>query len=406
MNERQSQRTLLAVVFSNLVLLVGVFVFGWNPYLVLLLYWFEAGLAVAREAIQSMFAALPPSEAYRPTGTRAPFPLAPLADVRGGVRLTRWLPEVYPRNVPYVLLTLLPLVAFWPLGGLLLTGVIPPFVESFSAPSTLLVGALAVVFGQTVRLVEWLRSEAYDSVAPTGGGSKKYLTVVFVFAFVAPAVVGGIETAGVGQVGLGLLVVGTKILYDTVELRYPAFVRTTVFTGETVGDESAVELPDGEPNAVFKPDRRAEFASAVFTGLLFSVLGPTLFVALLAGFAGVVVGGGLVGGPYGPVVGAMIGVAVVTGSRVLVALVVGWIVGAHLTYRVYADAVVAYNTLTGEAQWSVPRSEISELSTGGGLLATVIPEWYSTLRIETYDGESHKVAYFKNVDPIVTLLEP
>jgi hypothetical protein len=179
-----------------------------------------------------------------------------------------------------------------------------------------------------------------------------------------------------------------------------------VFTGETVGDESAVELPDGEPNAVFKPDRRAEFASAVFTGLLFSVLGPTLFVALLAGFAGVVVGGGLVGGPYGPVVGAMIGVAVVTGSRVLVALVVGWIVGAHLTYRVYADAVVAYNTLTGEAQWSVPRSEISELSTGGGLLATVIPEWYSTLRIETYDGESHKVAYFKNVDPIVTLLEP
>ncbi|WP_396613338.1 DUF6498-containing protein (plasmid) [Haloferax sp. S1W] len=405
MTDHKYRRTLAATVLSNLVLLAGVFAFGWDPRLVLLLYWFEAGLAVAREATQSLFAALPPSEAYKPTGTRAPFPLKPLADVHGGVRLVRWLPAIYPRNIPYILLTLFPLVAFWPLGGLLLTGVLGPFVETFVPPATLALGALAVLVSQVFQLTDWLNSGEYETVAATGGGSKKYLILVFVLAFVAPFVVGSIEAAGVAQTGLGLVVVGSKSVYDYVELRHPGFIRSTVFTDETVGEESTVEVPDGEPIAVFSTDRRAEFVSSVFSGVLFSFFGPTLFVVLLGGLAGLLVGGGLFGTPTGPAIGAAIGVTGVVVSRVLAEFVVGWVVGAHLVYRVYPDAVVAYNTLTDEAQWLVPREEISDVSISNGPLATVLPEWYSALRIEKYGGESRKLAYFADVDSVAKLLE-
>ncbi|TKX54247.1 multidrug ABC transporter ATPase, partial [Halorubrum sp. SS7] len=112
------------------VLVAGVLRFEWDPQLLLFVYWVEAGIAAGRGVLQSLFAELPPSEAYRPCGTRMPFPLAALADVRGGVRLASWLPPVYPRNVPYVVLAVIPIAAFWPLAGLLLTGAVAPVVTT------------------------------------------------------------------------------------------------------------------------------------------------------------------------------------------------------------------------------------------------------------------------------------
>ncbi|WP_132060010.1 DUF6498-containing protein [Halorussus amylolyticus] len=402
---REYGRRLTAVVLSNSVLAAGVFVFGWDPHLLLLLYWVEAGVAVGREAIQSLFSALPPSEAYKPTGTRVPFPLESLSDVRGRICLVGWLPAIYPRNVPYILLTLLPLVTFWPLGGLLLTGIIAPFSGSFALPTTLTLGVFAVIFNQASHLVSWLWSGEYESAAATGSGSRKYLILVFLLAVVAPFVVRSAEDAGIGRVVLGLVVVGTKIGYDLLELRYPGFVESTVFTDKTVGEEQPIKLPDTEPIRVFDNDYRGTFVAAVVSGVLISFFGPTLFVVLLGGLVGALVGGSAFGTSYGLVVGGALGVAAVVTCRVIVEITVGWIVSAHLVYRIHSDTVVAYNTLTDAAQWSVPRSRISEVSVSPGLFSTIFPDWYSTLKIETHEGGSYKMGYFEDVESAAGLLK-
>ncbi|RYJ13334.1 multidrug ABC transporter ATPase [Halogeometricum borinquense] len=399
------RRTLFVMVLSNLVLLAGVFVFDWNPHLLLLLYWFEVGVVVIRAAIQSLFAELPPSEGYKPTGSRAPFPLKLLAEVRGGFHPVRWLPPVYPRNIPYILPTLIPLAAFWPFGGLMLTGVISPVVETFVPPASAAVAVFAILVSQLFELADWLRSHKYETVAATGGISRTALVLLFALAFVAPFIVGIAEAAGVARVGLGLVLVGSKAAYDFLEIRNPGFVHTTMFIDETVGETSTVDVPDGEPIAEFHTDRRAGVAVSVFGGVLISIFGPTLLLVLLGGLVGMLIGGSLFGTPHGPVIGAAVGGAVVVASRVLAQLVVGWIEGAHLVYRVYPDAVVAHNALTNEAQWSVPRADISGVSISDGVLSSILPGWFGSVRLDRYRGESRKIAYLSDADAVVRLLD-
>ncbi|WP_435066739.1 DUF6498-containing protein [Haloplanus sp. C73] len=387
------------------VLAAGVVRFEWGPHLLLFVYWVEAGVAATRGAVQSLFAARPPSAAYRPTATRVPFPLEALADVRGGIRLSNCLPPVYPRNVPYVLLSVLPLAAFWPLGGLLLTGAVAPFAEAFAPPATLALAVLVVVVDQASRFVDWLRSGAYESTAATGGNSRKYLMLVFVLAVVAPLAVNGAEAAGVGRIGLGLAAVGARAGYALVEHRYPGWVESTVFSDETVGEEQSVETPDGEPVESFRSDRRGTLAAAAISGVLASVLGLMLFPVLFGGLAGSLVGGEVLGAPYGRVVGAAAGAAAVVGCRVLVEFVVGWVVSAHVVYRIYPDAVVAHNELTGVAQWSVRRDEIATVTASSDLFTAVLPEWYDTLKLSTVAGETHRLGYFEDVDSAMRLLD-
>ncbi|WP_148286704.1 DUF6498-containing protein [Halarchaeum acidiphilum] len=387
------------------VLAAGVLRFEWGPQLLLFVYWVEAGVAAGRGALQSLFAELPPSEAYRPRGTRMPFPLESLADVRGGVRPGSWLPPVYPRNGPYVLLALIPIAAFWPLAGLLLTGAVEPFVGEFAPPETLALAVLAVVVDQTARFLSWLRSGGYESTAATSGSTRTYLAPVFVLAVVAPLAIDGAEAAGVGRAGLGLAVVAARVGFDLVELHHPGWIESTVFSGETVGDERPVQTPDGEPVASFESDRRGTVAAAVVSGVLASVLGLMLFPVLLGGLVGLLVGGEMLGAPYGRVVGAAAGVAAVVGCRVLVELVVGWVVGAHVVYHVYPDAVVAHNELTDAAQWSVRRDEIAEVTASSDLFAAVLPEWYDTLKLSSAGGETHRLGYFGDVESAARLLD-
>jgi hypothetical protein len=399
----ESRRTLYAAVFSNLVLLVGLSVFDWDPRLLLVLYWFEAGVVVLREALQGLFAELPPSEEYRPL--RAPLPLSSLTEVRGGFRPTRWLPPVYPRNIPYALAGLIPWAAFWPLGGLVLSGLVVSWFAPSLPPASAAVAALAVLLRQSFETADWLRTGEYEAVAATGGVSRTYLSLLFVLAFVAPFVVGLATATGFPRVALGFVLVASKVTYDALELRTPGFVQSTVFDAETVGDESTVEEPDGEPTSEFRTDRRAVVVVAVCVGALFSVFSVTIFLVMLSGLAGMLVGGALWGTPHGPVVGAIAGVTTMVAVRAGVQVVAGWILGAYTVYQVYPDAVVEYNELTGEPQWVVLRGDISEFTVADGRLRSLLPEWFGIARLKSYSGDDRLVGYVSEPEAIAGALD-
>ncbi|QPV64998.1 multidrug ABC transporter ATPase [Halosimplex litoreum] len=385
------------------MLLVGLFVFDWNPRLLLLLYWFEAGVVVLREALQGLFAELPPSDEYRPL--RAPVPLASLADVRGGFRPTRWLPPVYPRNVPYVLTGLIPWAAFWPLGGLVLSGLVVSWLDPVVAPASTAVAALAILLKQSFETADWLRTGEYEAVAATGGVSRTYLSLLFVLAFVAPFVVGLATATGFPRIALGLVLVASKVAYDALELRNPGFVHSTVFDAETVGEDSPVDAPDGEPIAEFRTDRRAVVVVAALFGVLVSVFSVTLFLVLLGGLAGMLVGGAVWGPPRGPAVGALAGVAVVVALRSAVQVVAGWVMGAYTVYRVYPDAVVEYNELTDEPQWAVARGNISEFTVADGRLRSLLPEWFGIARLKSYSGDDRLVGHVSDPEAIAEAID-
>ncbi|MFC4247641.1 DUF6498-containing protein [Natribaculum luteum] len=346
----ERRRDQFTAVLSNLVLFVGVFVFRWDPHLILFFYWFEAGIVVIREVIQSLFAELPPSEEYCPSGSKATFPLKELADVRGGLQLTRLLPPIYPRNVPYALMTVIQLIAFWPFGGLVLTGIATSFVEPLVLPSSAALGILAIVGHQLIQLVSWFRSSNYKTVAATGGISKTYLALLFLLAFIAPVIIGAVQTVGVAQVGLSLILIGSKVVYDILEFRKPRFVQSTMFIDETVGEEPTVKIPDGKTVAEFHTDWRAALIVSLFRGILFSFVMPTVLFVLVGGLIGGIVSGTLSG--------AIAGAATIIAIRTFFQIFVGWITIRPIVYRVYPDAVVVYNRLTGEAQEIISREEI------------------------------------------------
>lgn len=391
-----SRRGRLAVVASSLLLAAGVFVLGWDVRVLLLCYWLEAAFVVARDAIQSLFAARPPADAYRPTDTRAPFPLPALAAVRGGIELPG-LPPLYPRNVPHVLLTLLAFCTLWPLAGLGASGVVGPAPPL--SVDALAVAAVAFTIGQALRLVEWVRTREFETTAATGGLTRRYLVLLVVLAFAVPPVLAAAEASGVPDLVLGACLVGARVTYGLAEARRPGFVRSLVYADETVGDEDSLEPPDADPIATHPTDRWGTTVTAALHGALVSVLGPTAFLVLLAGLVGMTVGGA---GFSRPALGAVAGALCIVASRSLVAVLIeARVAEAPLVYRVHADALVAHNGLTDAAQWVTPRATITDATVS----RTRLVPGADTVHVECVDGTSRTLRHVSNAEALAARLD-
>ncbi|MBP1954271.1 hypothetical protein J2752_001152 [Halarchaeum rubridurum] len=394
-----SRRGRLTVAVSSLLLAAGVFVLDWDVRVLLLCYWLEAGFVVARDAVQSLFAARPPADAYRPSDTRAPFPLSALAAVRGGIEVAG-LPPLYPRNVPHVLLTLLAFCALWPLAGLAVSGALGPAPYASFPPGAFAAAAATFGVGQAIRLVEWGRTHEFETAAATGGLTRRYLVFLVALAFAVPPVFAAAEASGVPDLVLGTCLVATRATYGLAEARHPGFVRSLVYTDETVGDADPVETPDTDPVATHRTDPWGTTATAVLHGALVSVLGPTAFLVLLAGLVGMTVGGA---GFSRPALGAVAGALCIVASRSLVAVLIeARVAEAPLVYRVHADALVAHNGLTDAAQWVTPRATITDATVS----RTRLVPGADTVRVECADGTSRTLRHVSNAEALAARLAP
>jgi hypothetical protein len=265
MKSRQngSPATFLVTVVTNLVPLVGVVSFGWSPETLAVVYAVELLVAVPFAGVKALFAAQPPDydELRRPkedtqlkSGKREDVSVGPsdLNRRRGSVTLVDWLPAVYPRNVSFATkwfgtLVTLTAVFFAVLGQSI------DVVATLSEP-TVGVSATSLIVSQVaVTQRQYFRGGHYETATPGGvfeAATGKALVAAAVFTV----------ASGVGPTGALAVFVAVKLF---AEWRAYRGERLTGADREP-GELPPVSVPETEPTAVVRPDRRTVRAAALW----------------------------------------------------------------------------------------------------------------------------------------------
>ena len=362
----------VSVAASNLVAVIGVTLLGWPAGALLVVYWVEAGVGVARGAVQALFARREPVEAV--SGSMPP---ESWSDVRGGVALGR-LPTAYPRNVPVALSAVMVLFLFWPIAG----AVVLLTVESVLPVGSVLLAVGGVFLGQTLAGVAFFREEQYRNLSVRAAMGRRHPAAV-----AALALGGGLTLLTVGTVPT-VLVVGVAVTKTVVELAagltgrgdgaFDAWDDESAGASTTAsrGVESSNVASAEKPTATFRTDRRSLLFRTAGAAPIFLLLPPYLLATLCASMAG------LLGGTQT----GLVALAVVLVATVACRLVVRDVARGHREYRVYPDRIVAYDRLLDTPQWSLQRTVATTASVKSSRLDRVRPGG-PTVVVTTGDDE-------------------
>lgn len=363
--EYGSSAGLLRLLAINLVPVIGVVVFDWTLSVVVVFYWLEAGIALLFDAFEGLFAEKPlASELYL-------LPFHELRSKRGGVRLISWLPPIHPRNLPFVLVVLQGIVIVWPAAGV---GLYVLGADVFTTGNgnmvlSVLAAGLMTVFVRAMELAEYLREDRYaresaQSVIDPG-------RVIGLIAVVFLGMLLWSTTAALDGSALVLVLaalIGTRVTFElagviagSIDGEHSRIAALREWFGtDNIGTESEIEVPDGTPIARFRPDRNAVRVRGLVRGVGKSV-NPEIPVLLLG--LGLLVGWLLWGIP-----GAIAISSVIVSLFALVTVVVEELLYGYLEYRVYEDAVVAYDRLLDEPQWRISTDEITDSKSRSSLI--------------------------------------
>ena len=332
---------------ANLLPLVGVLRFGWDPTTLLVVYALELVISLPLAGVAALFAERPP----RPNreGSTVIDVSDELSERRGSVQLTTWVPPVYPRNLPFaaavgyatVLFGIVLLIAF---------SNVSTVATALGRPDVIGSIAALVVGGAVETWRERVRGDRRDAspYAVIETPARQALFVVFVLLIVA-----GFDGVGPAGVLVGLVV--GKLLVEWSGYRAGRSDEGR-FTGwlsgpETVDpDPDPLPIPDGDPAVRVPTDDRA----VLYTGV-FDVVGRLApFVLLPFAFLWFAVLSVLGDAPL---------VATIGSGLAVVGLLIGYLAlhtttfylrYAPLEYRRYGDRLVAYDTLVDEPQWASP----------------------------------------------------
>lgn len=336
------------ILLANLVPLVGVARFGWDPGTLVVVYGLELLFTFPFAGVKALFARRSPRTDH--DGSNVISVSSDLTETRGSIDLVPWLPPLYPRNLPFAAAVVNGAVWFLIAFGVVASTVVA--VGDVLTRPAVLASVLALVVGQSVETWrEYLRggyrtASAY-SVAETPVRQAFFLVVVLM---ITP----GIAHFGVEGV-FGAIVVG-KLLVE-----WSAYRAGTDGTGRLADWLAGPEPTDADPDSVAAPgatpddriptDRRAVLYTAVF-----DVVGreaPFLVVPyLVVWFLALAVLGDEASLASAVGVGVVVAVAFLGTLATRVLLV--YLQYGHLEYRRYGDRIVVYDTLLAAPQWSAP----------------------------------------------------
>jgi hypothetical protein len=369
----------MRAVLTNVVPVLGVAVLGWSAGALLVVYWVEAGVALARGIIQGPFARRDPEDmtAGQQTIRDSYIPLSSWENKRGGVSIGP-LPPVYPRNMSTVSSSATVALIFWPIAG----GLIVATVGTEFPIGTVLLAVVGVVAGHAVGLINYFRNDRYLEKTVGSAMSRRYTIGIFVLGVGGMLVLSRASPPSV----LFLVVAVGKLLADLAIAVAEASNDPLTRWDEESLDE---QVPEEEPTAVFEPNRRDLLLRAAGIAPFFIMIPPYMFAGLAAIVAGLI--GGLV-----------VGVAVFAVGVVVVVLSMMMrtdVERGHLAYQVYPDRIVAHDGLLDAPQWSVNRNKIEEVTTEPSRLDRFRPG-SRTVVVSTY-GDDRRLRALRRPDAFI-----
>ncbi|WP_225333897.1 DUF6498-containing protein [Halomicrobium urmianum] len=398
---RQRPLPRAALIASNAVPLVGAAALDWSPAALVGLSVVEAWAVLFWTGAKVPFARKRQSHVVEESEYTGLF--EPLRAKRGAVDLPG-LPPLYVRNLPTVpgLFFLGALEAGVSLVAFALTDptVTPAVAE------VLLAGALGVFLARGGEFWwDYVRGGRYREGSPGELAAGPFSHLVGFAALIAAVQLLSLATDGAGvstAAALALIVIG-KIAYDLYGFwRDHAHDGEPLLAGHVAASETAVEpepvpVPDGDPEERLRPRRRAIAIEGLATGVRYLATGgggrlPFFLTPLVAL-------GAVVGGAVG--IGAVLVVAAFAVVRASVyALRFG-----PLEYRLYPDAVVAYDRWLDAPQAAVRYDAVREAAASPAVAGRVVDA--ATVELTAPDwaaGEATTVVGIADPDPVLDRL--
>lgn len=336
------------ILFANLLPLIGVLAFGWNPATLVVIYALELLFTFPLAGVKALFAQRPP-QTNRDDDTSVISVSNELIEKRGSVELVPWLPPVYPRNLPFATAVVGAAVWFVIIVGVVFSNLFD--VAAILTRPEVLVSAFGLVLGQSVETWREYRRGNYETASPytvIETPARQTFFLAFVL-FTTP----GITVVGV-EIVLGIVVLAKLLIewsaYRATQGGGGRLAKWLAGPQPSEGEREHVRIPDGESDDRIPTDSRA----VLYTGT-FDVLGRLApFYAMLFIFVWFLLLI-LLGGEEPSAVMTL-------GSGIVVfAVFVGLVVAkigmfylryGPLEYRRYEDRIVAYDTLLEAPQWS------------------------------------------------------
>ncbi|KTG11238.1 hypothetical protein AUR64_04745 [Haloprofundus marisrubri] len=336
----------------NLVPLVGLVAFGWEPVTLVVIYAVELSVSILLTSLKAPFA-----QRRAPADREGVLDVAEseLTEKRGRIELVDWLPPVYLRNIPF---TTAVFGGFAMLSMFIGVGLASTLDTSGVTFWEVAVGAGSLSLGQLLETKRgYFDTRRYERVSPYSVVETP-VREAFFFAFVLFSIpILGALGPGSGVAALGIVVI-IKLLVDWSAFRATHSDDGGRLTQWLAGPDEVdravepVDVPAGAPTARASTDRE----SVAWTGVL-GVLFPeapvyaTSFGFLWLAFFAVVGGDN---------VSRTVVLASLVTVVVLYVLALAVSVGSHylhygpMEYRRYDERIVAYDTWLAEPQWSVP----------------------------------------------------
>lgn len=354
------------ILLANLVPLAGVVRLGWDADTLVTTYTLELFLAVPVTALKTLFAQRPPRS---DRDSNFISPSRELTRKRGSVVLSRWLPPVYPRTVPFIASLAVPMA--WLAAFLVLAlSEANALTAVFSRP-TVVVSVLGLLVSQAIDTWrDYIRGGRYQETSPDTVAEQAARQTLFVVSLllVLEGVTRESRPASITTVVLAVFV-GGKLLTEWASYRasHDDAADTMGFTGWLAGPKQGPESTDGpdvptaEPDTRVQTDSTAVAATAAFRtvdpkhGLFYFSVG-FLFWLLSAGATANVTDSSLA------VVGVTVAVAGGWVAFQFTKALAFYLEYGTLEYRRHGDRLVAYDTRLGELQWSAPVESIRNVT--------------------------------------------
>ncbi|WP_330630214.1 DUF6498-containing protein [Halocatena halophila] len=335
----------LPVLTGNLVPLVGVLQFGWDPRTLAVIYGIEFLLLFPLAAVKALFAQQPPEE-DRDDDAETDFQSG-LKDKRGSVRIHDRLPPIHLRTVPFSL-EILERGTFGSVFLLVGIASVVPLESTLTQPAVL-TGGLSLVAGQLIDTgYSYFHRKQYVEASPYAVVERPF-RMVFVL-FIVLTFVADIDSTGTLVVA-GF--VGVKTLSDWAAVRAEDNGGGRLISWLAGPDEAVspapIDVPDGAPTATFDVDKRAAVATALWRTITKTGLGYASTVSV-SWFCWTV----FIVGEIPPrnillmsvIVAVTLFGVLFCGNLIERVLATGW-----MRYQRLEDRIVAIDRLTGEPQW-------------------------------------------------------
>lgn len=381
-------RRLGVILGTYFGIVAGAGVYSWSPLTIVVLFTCDALFGYSRIQFERLAAGRPRGNGTPHFGTHGELEsfYRLVLNKRGAICVADWLPKLYPRNIPFVLQHLSVLgVAGMAIAVALYYGMRPAGSIDHSV-----IIVLPFIFLKHAIIVRiWTADGVYDQASVSTVRPHEVLYTVLVTG-VAIFIV-GIQPDATGHVvEASIYAIVVKLPFDHREAGIGP--RWLTFDPSSETTDEPLALPAGTPQHVFETDTRAIRRAAVLDTVLHTI-SMGLFVV----------------GIYGLIVVWLLELSTlsfvailviwITSSFVLAFVVtypVFWLGPMHAEYRLYENALVAYDRYLNEPQWRLPVSEIQTVTVNESSLdSRFLPHYPTPVYIEQSARMERKLQYLE-----------